>query len=207
MTEVNLLPPELRRRQKSRNVTRQVIAGFAGVVVLLLVIFLLEGTRLSSAQNDLAAQNAENQALQTQISTLQRFADLQGELNTKKELVTDLQQGVVLWSGVLHDLSMVMPSDVYLTSFNAQITLGPGGWETEPGATGLIGNLQFQAVSLDYPNVALWLDRMVDVKGWDNAWVSTAATNSSSQTGGTSNVAFSGTVDLSPAVAQDRRAP
>ena len=177
MTEVNLLPPELRRKQRTRSMTRQVVALALGVILLLLVVWVFEGSKLTSAQNDLAAQNAKNAALQSQIGSLQRFADLKGELSQKKELVTDLEKSEVQWSGVLHDLSMVMPSDVFLTNFTASISIGPGGWETLTGATGLVGNLQFQGEALDYPNVALWLDRMVNVKGWQNAWVTAAAEN------------------------------
>jgi Tfp pilus assembly protein PilN len=208
MTEVNLLPPEFRRRHKSRAQTRQVVMGVLVVILLLVVLFMYEGSRLSSAKQDLASQNAKNAALQTQIGTLQRFADLQSELTTKKQLVSDLEQAQVQWSGVLHDLSMVMPSDVYLTSLTGAITLGPGGWETLPGPTGLIGNVQFQGSSFDYPNVALWLDRMVNVDGWDNAWVSSAASASSDeQSGGSTGVIFNGTVDLTPQSALDGIAP
>ncbi len=227
MTEVNLLPPEFRQRHRSRALTRQIVMGVVAAVVLVAVLFVFESSKLSKAQEDLAAQNAANAALQSQINTLQRFADLQTELNTKQQLVTSLQADEVQWSGVLHDLSMVMPSDVFLTNFTGQITLGSGGWETAPGATGLIGNLQFQGVSLNFPNMALWLDRMVNVDGWANAWVSSAAlaqssssstgstgstgatgsTGSTGSTGGTSGVQFTGSVDLTPAAAQNGTMP
>ena len=214
MTEVNLLPPEFRQRHKSRTLTRQIVMGVVAAVMLLAVLFVYESSRLSQAQDDLAAQNAANAALQSEISSLQRFADLQTELSTKQQLVTALETDQVEWSGVLHDLSMVMPSDVYLTNFTGQITLGPGGWETATGATGLIGNMQFQGVSLNFPNVALWLDRMVNVDGWANAWVSSAASaiaqsspGAGGSTGGTSGVQFTGSVDLTPAAAQNGTMP
>jgi Tfp pilus assembly protein PilN len=191
--------------------TRQIALGFLVGVFVLLLIFVYEGMKLSDAQDQLAAQNADNAALQTQINSLQRFADLQTELNTKEQLVTQLETNEVLWSGVLHDLSMVMPSDVFLTSFNGQITLGPEGWETEIGPTGLIGNMQFSGTALDYQNVALWLDRMNDVDGWENPWVTSATkTVGTSQTGGapaSTGVGFNGSVDLSVAASQNGTAP
>jgi Tfp pilus assembly protein PilN len=211
LTEVNLLPPELRRRQRSRSMTRQIIAGFAAIVLLLLILFAVEAIQLSSARDDLASQNAVNASLQHQIAGLQQFADLEAALDRKKTLVADLEQREVLWSGVLHDLSMVMPSQVFLTSFTGQINVGPDGWETAIGASGLIGTLQFQGQSLDFPNVSLWLDRMVDVEGWVNAAV-TSATTASSQNAepGTlpaEGVQFNGSVDLTPQSAQDGTPP
>jgi Tfp pilus assembly protein PilN len=218
MTEVNLLPPEFRRRHRSRALTRQVVMVAAAALLLLIVVFVYESSRLSSAQDELAAQNAHNAELTAQISNLQRYANLQTELTTKKELVTDLEQGVVQWSGVLHDLSMVMPSDVYLTSMTGQITLGPGGWETSASASNLIGVMQFQGVALNFPNVALWIDKLVDVDGWANAWVTTAAASSNSegqsqgqsqsqQSQSVQGVQFNGTVDLTPESAENGTAP
>jgi Tfp pilus assembly protein PilN len=214
MTEVNLLPPEFRQRHRSRTLTRQIVMGVVAAVLLVAVVFVIESSKLSQAQSDLAAQNAANAALQTEITSLQRFADLQTELTTKQQLVTSLQADEVQWSGVLHDLSMVMPSDVFLTNFTGQISIGPGGWETAPSDTGLIGNMQFQGVSLNFPNVALWLDRMVNVDGWANSWVGSAAltsTDSSSSSSGStdasSGVQFSGSVDLTPAAAQNGTMP
>jgi Tfp pilus assembly protein PilN len=212
MTEVNLLPPEFRRRQRTRTLTRQIALGFLVVLFLLVIVFVYEGMKLSDTQDQLAAQQADNAALQTQINSLQRFADLQTELNTKEQLVTELESNEVLWSGVLHDLSMVMPSDVFLTSFNGQITLGPGGWETEVNPNGLVGTMQFTGSSLDYQNVALWLDRMNDVDGWDNPWVTSATkTEGTSSTPGetqtSTGVQFNGSVDLSVAATQNGTAP
>jgi Tfp pilus assembly protein PilN len=209
MTEVNLLPPELRRRHRARSRSRQVIAGVAAVILLLIVVWFFESSKLATAESDLAAQNATNVGLQTKISSLQRFADLQNQLNVKKELVADLEKSEVQWSGVLHDLSMVMPSDVFITSFDAQINLGIGGWETEVGPTGLIGTLQMSGVALNFPNVALWIDRMSNVTGWTNSWVTAAGVNASGDSSGASvtGVKFNGSIDLTPETARDGTPP
>jgi Tfp pilus assembly protein PilN len=213
MTEVNLLPPELRRRQRSRSMTRQVVAIAAAVILVLLVVFFLESMKLSKVQSDLTAQQAKNAALESQIASLQRFADLQTQLDQKTVLVTDLEQGEVQWSGVMHDLSSVIPSDVFLTNFTGQINIGSDGWETAPDANGLVGTMQFSGTSLNYPNIALWLDRLADVDGWENAWVSNATTNASSQGAngtvptGTEGVNFTGTVNLGPQATTNGVAP
>ena len=187
--------------------TRQIILGFAAVILLLLMVFVYEGKKLSDTQGQLASRNARNAALESQISTLQRFADLQTQLNTKEKLVTQLESNEVLWSSVLHDLSMVMPSDVFLTTFNGQMSVGPGGWETTVGPSGVIGNLQFVATSLDFQNVALWLDRMGDVDGWGNSWVSSATKSEGTDSTVSTGIQFTGSVDLSTAAAQNRPAP
>ncbi len=196
MTEVNLLPPELRRRQQRRTATTQVIAGALVVVGLLVLLFIYESSRLSDANSALQAQNQRNAALQRQITGLQRFADLQNELQQRQQLVDGLRQGNVAWSGVLHDLSMVIPGEVYVTNMTGTITVGAGGVGVQVSPTGLIGGLTFQGVAVDHPAVALWLDRVSEVTGWDNAWVSAENTAEGTGTTGGTNVTFSGSVDL-----------
>jgi Tfp pilus assembly protein PilN len=204
VTEVNLLPPELRRRHRTRQLTMQVIAAAVVVVGLLVVLFLFESSRLASTNREIDAQKAQNAALQSQINDLQRFADLKDELTQRQALVTSLQEGTVAWSGVLHDLSMVIPGDVYLTSMSGSIQVSGTGTQESP--TGLIGAIQFQGVATDHPAVALWLDRLVKVTGWSNSWVSSETKTEDTSTG-TSMVNFSASVDLSAAVAQNGATP
>jgi Tfp pilus assembly protein PilN len=205
VTEVNLLPPELRRRQRTRQVTLQFVALGAAVVLALLVLFFFESSRLASTNRQLDAQTARNQVLQNEVTGLQRFADLKDQLSQRRDLVTGLERTSVNWSGVLHDLSMVIPGDVYLTSLTGSISVGASDASTEVSPTGTIGSIQFGGQALDHPDVALWLDRLAQVTGWTNPWVS--AESKSSTESGVSGVQFAGTVDLDQDAAQNGTAP
>ena len=200
MTQVNLLPSDVRERQKTRRNFLAVVAGAAGVVVLLLLLYLVQVGRLSSANHDLAAQQAINQGIQARIQKLQGAAELKARVANEQALVDGLLQGEVLWSGVLHDTSMVIPGQVWLTSFTG--TLAPAGAAaaapsattspTEP-STELVGSIQFQGVAFNQPAVALWLKRIVQVNGWVNSWVTQAAT---AKIGDTDVIQFLSSVDL-----------
>ena len=178
----------------------QIIAAALLVVGLLVVLFMYESSRLASTNRAIDAQNAQNAALQSQINDLQRFADLKDQLAQRQALVTGLQQGSVAWSGVLHDLSMVIPGDVYLTSMTGTVQVAGGGVGVQASPTGLIGTLQYQGIATDHPAVALWLDRLVKVTGWSNARVNSETKTLDTSTG-TSTVNFSGSVDLGVDVA------
>jgi len=191
VTEVNLLPPELRRRQRARQLTMAVVAGMAALVLLMLVLFVFEGTRLASANKQLAAQDAANTQLQGEINGLQRFDQLKQDVQSRQALAASLTQGEVMWSGVLHDLSLVIPSPVYLTQFTGTLSSSPGSTQTLPNGAGLVGSLQFQGVAQGHPDVATWLTRLEQVTGWVNPWVSTAQLTEV-------GITFSGTVDLTP---------
>ncbi len=200
MTEVNLLPPELRRRQRARQLTLAVVAAMAGLVLLMLVLFLFEGTRLASANKQLATQDAANAQLQGEISGLQRFDQLKQEVQARQALASSLTQGEVMWSGVLHDLSLVIPGPVYLTSFLGTLSSAPGTSATVANTSGLVGNLQFQGVAQIHPDVATWLTRLEQVTGWVNPWVSSAQKTDA-------GITFSGTVDLTPGATANGAGP
>ncbi|HEY1332316.1 MAG TPA: PilN domain-containing protein [Actinomycetota bacterium] len=195
MTQVNLLPSDIRQRQKTRRTTVLVAMAVAGAVALVVAVFFIESGRLASAQNELASQQAQNAALQQQISGLSRYAALATETQQKQQIVTQLNAAVVPWSGVLRDISSVIPDDVYVKSITAQITVTAGTTAPEASDTGLIGSITVQGAATSHDAVAQWLSRVAEVNGWENPWVS----SSQLQSDGTTS--FSGTIDLAPKVA------
>ena len=178
MSQVNLLPPELRQRQAVRRVTSLVIAAGLGVLALVGVFYFFQTQRLADAREDLAAQQATNRGLQTQIDELRPFAELQAELQAKRELIRSLFLNEVSWSSVLLDISRVIPDSSYLTNLTGQITAaGVPAAETpaQPATDAtLIGSISFQGVAKETETIATWLDRLEQVEGWVNAWVNSA---------------------------------
>jgi Tfp pilus assembly protein PilN len=210
MTEVNLLPADLRRRQRTRQLTSAAAGLAALVVLLLLLVFLYESGRLSTANNHLDEQNATNAQLQSQITDLQRFDQLKGDVDQRQALVDGLLQEQVMWSGVLHDVSMVIPGQVYLTQVSGLITESPGSTDTLATPAGILGAIQFQGVALDHPDVALWLTRLEQVDGWENPWVTVSQKTTSTVTSGATTgttVNFTGSVDLTADATANGRAP
>ena len=174
MTQVNLLPTGVREKQKTRRVTVAAVVGVAGVVMILLLVYVLQVGRLASASRQLTAQESINRDYRSKIQALQPFADLKTNVANRQALVAQLMQGEILWSGVLHDLSMVLPDQMWLTGMTGTLnTSGAAG--SGAASAGLAGNIQFQGYSFDHPTVALWLVRLQEVHGWVNAWISNAA--------------------------------
>lgn len=171
MTQVNLLPPELRAREVTRRQFSIVVV--VGVIVLGLVglFYFFQVMNLSRAQDDLAAQEADNAQLQAQIADLQRFADLQAQLAARQVLVRTVFAGEVSWFGALLDVSRVIPTNAYLTSLSASISAVPV--EGAAGTT-LVGTIDFTGQVLQTDTLASWLTRLEQVDGWVNAWFNSA---------------------------------
>ncbi len=170
MTQVNLLPPELRAREVTRRLTSVVV--IVGVIVLGLVglFYFFQVMNLSRAEDDLAAQEGVNRQLQAQVNDLQRFQELQGQLQAKQELVNSVFVDEVSWSTVLVDISQVIPSEAYLTSLTGSISAAAPA----TGGTPLIGSIAFTGVVRETDPLASWLTRLEQVDGWVNAWMTSA---------------------------------
>jgi Tfp pilus assembly protein PilN len=172
VSQVNLLPPEIRQRAQTRKLTLMVIG--AGLVVLVLVgfFFVVQSANLARVQDDLAAQQARNAAIDQQIAGLQEFAALQTEAAAKQALLKAAFANEVSFSGILLDLSRVIPSDAYLTTFSAQVAPPTAGVTT---ATSLIGTVTAAGEAQGADSLASWITRLESVKGWVNPWISTFA--------------------------------
>jgi Tfp pilus assembly protein PilN len=193
VSQVNLLPPEIRQRQQTRRVTFLVIAGGAIALLLIVFVYLLQARSLASVNDQINAQQAINTGLNGQIADLQRFQDLQDQANAKKALLTTVFANEVSFSGALFDVSRVIPSDAYLTSLS--ITISPPAAPTlGQTPTGIIGSIAFAGQGLDADTVATLLTRLDGVKGWVNPYVTSVT-----KTGTGSVVTFTGTVDLTTA--------
>jgi Tfp pilus assembly protein PilN len=203
VTQVYLRTPEIRQRTQTRRLTFMVV--LAGIALLVLVGFLyaVQSANLSRVNEDIAAQETKNAQINSQIAGLQEFAALQTEAQAKKALLTTAFANEVSFSGVLLDLSRVIPSDAYLTTFAAQVT-PPEATATVPTApvstTPLIGTMTAAGEGSGADALASWITRLESVKGWVNPWISTF----SETTPNTDRFTFNSGADLTSDVLTDR---
>lgn len=200
MSQVNLLPPELAARQKTRRLTSLIVVGGVAVLALMLGFWFLQSQKVLDVNDRIAAQNTRNARLQAQIGQLQEFQALQTEAAAQQQLLGKAYTGEVSFSRMLLDISRVIPSDAYLTSFDA--TLAAPAATTTPGAPSFVGSFTAEGESAGLESLASWLTRLESVTGWVNPWMTTAAeTNERS-----GFYTFSSGADLSGEALTDRGA-
>ncbi len=176
MSQVNLLPPDILERQSQRRRTYLAIAAGAGLILLILAFYLFQASKLSGVNDDIAAQEATNQGIQTQINDLADFATLQASAQAAQQELNAAWSGEVSFSGLLMDVSRVIPSDMVLDSLTFQLT--PADTTGAATTTGVVPFVVTMAASGDAASVqtiASWLTRLESVKGWENPWVSNGA--------------------------------
>jgi Tfp pilus assembly protein PilN len=176
VSQVNLLPPELRARQKTRQLTTLIAGAGAAVVLLLLGFWFLQGQKLAGINNDIAAQNLTNSGIQQQIDGLNEFQQLQSEAQAQQGLLSKAYGGEVSFTQMLLDLSRTIPSDAYLDSFSADLASASATVGTTPlPGTDFVGSFSAGGAADGLQSLASWLTRLESVRGWVNPWVSTVA--------------------------------
>jgi Tfp pilus assembly protein PilN len=198
VSQVNLLPPEVRTRQKTRRNTVLATGAVGAAVVIILGVFALQAIRLSQTNHSLATQQQTNSGLQRQISQLEPYDQLRQQVSHGETLTSSLLNGQVLWSGVLRNVSSSLPGGLWLTSMNGTLNTTPPGTvaSSVPGSS-VVGSIQFQGKAFDHTTVGDWLNRLEQVPGWVNAWVSSSNRGTGTEGGNSKEVTYSSSVDLS----------
>jgi hypothetical protein len=170
--------------------------GGAILVGLLFAFYLVQITRLNGVEDDIAAQQRTNNAIQDDIDLLQKYEDLQVEAQQQQALLNAAYQDEMSFSQALMDISRITPSDSYINSLGITVTgasdtTGTTGTE---GAPTFVGTLQLGGQAIGVDTVAQWITLLEGVTGWVNPWIPTVTTSDESL-----DVRdFTASVDLTP---------
>ena len=195
MSQVNLLPPEILAAQRQRRLAGVVALAGVGVIGLILVFYVLQLGRVSGIRSDIDQQQQTNQGLQAEIAKLREFETLRAQAQAKQKLLNDVFANEISFSGLLMDISRVIPSTAALTSMNVT---SQEPTPTTGGSTLLTGRIDISGLALDYDTVASWLTRLERVRGWVNPWVTSIADPEAGP------ITYSSGVDLTTAALTER---
>jgi Tfp pilus assembly protein PilN len=209
MRRIDLLPASYQQRRRDRSSLVVAVVAVAVVVLLLVGWWFYLGLKVSDAEDELAAIKASNAELDAQIAELQRFVELQNEVDAKRTALQTVMTGDLDWPGVLAEVAMVIPSEVWLTNLTASAGLTEGA-TTVPTETSPIpisdlepfGRIQFQGQSLSMAGVAKWMVRLEGVDSFFATYLQ-SSTEGESTAGGTVYT-FQTSIQLSPEVASGR---
>jgi Tfp pilus assembly protein PilN len=163
MRAFDLLPKE-HRRKETEGRPGLVQIGFAVVAVVVLAALGALFLMTSSSLND---KRRERDSLQSQLKTLQAQAEepsptagpeLAEEQVARTTALATALSGRVAWDRLLRDLSLVLPSEVFLTALTASSPTPASA----PTAATTAGSTQFaiSGTTAKQENVALLLSRL-----------------------------------------------
>ncbi|HLF69723.1 MAG TPA: hypothetical protein VI541_02070 [Actinomycetota bacterium] len=201
MSRINLLPEEVLERRRNRQQSLM-LAVYFGIFLLVLVgVWLVRNGQLNAQEERRDRALAQVATLQTKIAALEEFARLDQTVKAKAAVLATAMSDDVAWSRLLIEVSMIIPGDSWLTSFNGVAVPASAAAAATPVGPKSLGNLTFSVVTFDFRGVAEWITRFEGLRSLQNIWVPSATKG----TIGTRDVVnYSSTADLSVGAATSR---
>jgi hypothetical protein len=228
---IDLLPRGLVTQRVMR---RQRSGVGAGILVLLAVLglwYVLERRELAEAHEQADQQRAVATGLRAQRVRLQPLADLEAQIDAADQLKASVYKREIRFSGVMRDISAIVPNDVWLTSMSvafrgdanasgtgasssstttpaggAAATITPGS----PGAGSPVASITFAGTGLEHVDVGGFLRALArgPKKHAQQVYLNPYFTSAQKGSEGEqTTVTFSATVDLSSAAYSGRFQP
>ena len=169
--------------------------AIAGMIGLIFVFYVLQLGSLGSVRDDIERAEQNNAGLQRDIEALQPFEEIRSQAQAKQDLLNQVYANEISFSGILMDVSRVIPSEAALTSL-AATSQEPTA--TTGGSTQLVGRIDVAGLAIDYDTIASWLMRLERIRGWVNPWVTSIADPD------TGPITYASGVDLTTAVVTER---
>jgi len=226
---IDLLPRKLVEQRLVRRQRTGIGAGFLVLLAALGVWYVLETQQLSDAQAAADQEQATAAGLRAQRAQLQPLADLEAQIAAADQLRASVYRREIRFSSVMHDISAIVPEDVWLTSMavaftdaanaaqagTAPTTASTGGGATtttpgSPGAGSPVASITFAGAGLEHVDVGGFLRALArgPKKGGQPVCLNPYFTTSDKDDGdGQAMVTFSATVDLSTAAYSGRYQP
>jgi Tfp pilus assembly protein PilN len=225
---IDLLPRQLVEQRLVRRQRSGIGAGFLLLLALLGLWFMLESRELGRAQDRADHERVTAAGLRDRRAQLQPLADLEAQIAAAEQLQASVYRGEIRFSGVMRDISAIVPEDVWLTSmaaaFNTTASTTSTGTSTtpqagataaavtpgSPGAGSPVATITFAGAGLEHVDVGGFLRALArgPKKGGKQVYLNPYFTTSQkTDQGGQETVTFSATVDLSSAAYSGRFQP
>jgi hypothetical protein len=230
---IDLLPRELVVQRVVRRRRTGIGVGFLLLLALLGLWYVLESRQLSTAQDQADQERATATGLRAERAKLQPLADLEAQISAADDLKASVYRHEIRFSGVMRDISAIVPDDVWLTSMsvafsgdgngsgtgatttktNTTQTAGGGTPATTPGSPGAgspVASITFAGAGLEHVDVGGFLRALArgPKKGGQQVYLNPYFTTSQKgDKGGQTTVTFSASVDLSNAAYSGRFQP
>lgn len=115
---INLLPGEIKDKQKVEKFMVMAILGIALVVGLLGGLYAYNAWKIKTAEDKVALLQSEAEKINRSIQSLRVYEQKLKDVQIKKQILQQAISGQVVWSKILEELMVVTPDDVSLTSLS-----------------------------------------------------------------------------------------
>jgi Tfp pilus assembly protein PilN len=149
---VNLIPPEQRhgaRAQLRTGPLPYIVLGALALVLIGVAMLVTTDNRIAESKAEIVMLKSEDAAAQAKAQRLAAYSQFSTLAEQRVATVRTLAESRFDWERVMRELSLVLPSNVWLTSLGASATPGAAaGGEAGGEASGLRGAIAGPALEL-----------------------------------------------------------
>jgi Tfp pilus assembly protein PilN len=179
MRPVNLIPSEERRGEQAPLRSGPLAYVLLGVLVVVLAgvtALVLTGNQISEREGEIATLEAEDAAARARAERLAPYTQFRTLSEQRAATVSSLADSRFDWERVMRELSLILPSDVWLTGLAASVAPGIG---IEGGGSSLRGSTSGPALELSgcangQEGVAGFVTSLKDIEGVTRVGVSSS---------------------------------
>jgi Tfp pilus assembly protein PilN len=173
LPRVNLLPPEIAEQRRGKQVQVGLGAGLLATLAVVGGLTLLANNAVSNAEEDLATAKARGTQLEAQKTEYAEVPLVYAQVEASQAQLTAAMGQEVRWSYFLNDISLAIPSKVWLTSMTVTqevdaasdaVASATAGEPANYLDTGL-GTVTFEGRGTEHNGVAAWLNALAKQKG------------------------------------------
>ena len=163
MIRINLLPPEILEKRKAESRRLYLVAIALVVLALLGLVWASMAVMVQTKSLELGSKQQQAANLQAQADRFKVFEDRTRELQQRKSISATALAGRVDWSRLASEVTLVLPTDMWLTTFQGteKDGLKLQGWSLDSGSNG-------------FKSIAKLLVRLTDLEQLQDAWLTTA---------------------------------
>lgn len=164
MTKINLLPQEILEKQKGERRLLYAVGAFLLMLVVLGGIYSIGAWQIRNEEQKLVELKTANQRLNRTIGEYKVYEERKAKLQKLEKIIATALSGEVAWHKILNEVSMIIPSDVWLSEFEGDITEGITcrGYAVDYG---------FDTPDLGHKPVAEWIVRLSEIKVLASIWL------------------------------------
>jgi hypothetical protein len=220
LPRVNLLPKEIKEHRQVLRQRGGMAVAFVVVLTLLGLWYARESQKLTDARQEADRERAVAAGLRARKAELQPYAALGSQIAAADQLRAKVYAREIRFSGILQDISAIIPNDVWLTQMSVALKdTGPQGGAAanagaaaltpgSPGAGSPVASITFTGAGLGHVDVGGFVRALASgpKKHGSRVYLNPyfTASQKDAKEGGENTVTFNATVDLSQAAFSGR---
>jgi Tfp pilus assembly protein PilN len=151
MRPVNLIPKEERRGQNAPLRSGPIAYIVVGALVAMLgavTLLVLTNNEIADRKTEIATLEREDAKVTAKVKRLSAYTQFHTLSEQRVDTVKSLADTRFDWERVMRELSLVLPSDVWLTSLNASASASSATGESESSGSGMRAAIAGPALEL-----------------------------------------------------------